>query len=92
MIGRYPPNMVRSIPPEPCTNRTTGNGAVPSGNLRSPTILNDPDSKVISSTLAGWGCLVQAGRSITIASRTADSLVKVCLWLEMIWVYIVISL
>jgi hypothetical protein len=54
--------------------------------------VNSPDWKVISSILAGWGCLAQAGRSSRTASRTADSLVKVCLLLEMIWVFIVNSL
>src|SRR5512136_1536313 len=93
MIGRYPPKNVRSDGPLPWTNRTTGNGPVPLGVRRSPTRVNSPDWKVISSILAGWGCFVQAGRSSRLgASRTADSLVEMCLKLEMILVFIVTSL
>ena len=68
----------------------TGNGLVPAGVRRSPTSLNSPDWKVISSILAGWGCLAQAGTSST--SRIADSLIEIRLGLEMSCVFIVISL
>jgi hypothetical protein len=35
--------------------------------------VNSPDWKVISSTLAGCGCLVQAGRSSASVSRMVAS-------------------
>ena len=68
------PNRVRSASPSPCTSRTTGNGPVPAGKRRSPTSVNSPDWKVISSILASWGCLAQARRSSTMTRKRKDSL------------------
>jgi len=55
--------------------------------------VNSPDWKVISSTLAGWGCLAQAGRNSIIlitARMRIDILVDRCRILELCCVFMLL--
>jgi hypothetical protein len=73
MMGRYIPEAMRSFGPEPCTKMTSGNGPDPAGNLRSPTKLNEPDWKVISSTLGGGGVTGGVGVAEGAEEQAANS-------------------